>query len=309
MSLIFIIISSFLISLSQLCITSKSNESLKNNLFMSARFFISAVMVLLGSLYFAGIQPFRAMHLLLGIGGGFLQGTLMKQTSKVLSKGHSNLGVVVLNSACVVPTFVLFLIFGESFQFQYSFWQVISTACIIFGFFLASRSSAGETISLENSSPLRSMPKKTLLITFCIQALFLVFLQWKALNFKGNIPTSPLLPFQGITWDQPWTNPIMFLVSAILQLSPSSVRIIPTIPSKEWMLYGVLGGLATGCSGLLLLYAIDQAHSPLENALLYPLLSMGTIILTQVFAFFAFREKLHWKANFCFVAGILFNGC
>ena len=234
-----------------------------------------------------------------------MQGSLMKQTQKMLVAGHSNLGTTLMNSACIVPSIVLFLIFGKSFQFHFSYWQAISALCIILGFFYSlSRDKKNES-SADSPS---IIPAKRMLTAFCIQALFLIFLSWKSLNFKENVPMSRLLPFQKMGVEDLWPNSIMFTVSALFQLSSSAIKIVPFTTKKEWLVYGILGGLATGFSGILLLYAIDIAKTPFENALIYPLLSIGTIIFNQIFAHIAFNERLQWKANICFVAGIFFNG-
>lgn len=299
MALVYVLLASFLIALCQFCILAKAQESGKDEVLMAVRFFISAIICVFAFPMCKGEYHLEPLTFTLALVAGLLQGLLMLYTRKALCLGQSNVSIAVLNSSCIVPPMLMAAVFGKEFNFSYSLLNALGAFLVVFGFFYAARKlSAQKEVNQPNFF-------KILSIAFLFQVVFLIFLQWKSLNFKTALPLHILLPFQGIE-ESLWFNAIMFFTCAMFQLC--QVTTWPaSLNRQDVCVFGILGGFANGFSGVLLLEAIEKANSMLENALLYPLLSIGTVCFCQFLARWWLKEELQWKANFFFLLGILLS--
>lgn len=302
MALVYALLASLLIAFCQLCIRSNTQEIGKGEILGSIRFLVSAVICLFCFPVMQNNYSLSNHTLLLAIMAGILQGLLMLYTGKLLSLGSTNISIAILNGASVIPPIVFAFLFGERFNFSYSLFNAVGGVCVVLGFVYGARRFA---VVNQGGAVVFSPPIKNLSLALFFQIAFLLFLQWKALNFKPNLPASPFLPFQGVK-EGAWFNVIMFFTCGLFLFFRSPTYKV-RLNFQEITLFGLIGGLANGFSGILLLIGIDKAANSFENLLLYPILSIGTIFFCQIWGRWLFQENFHWKANLLFLLGILFS--
>jgi drug/metabolite transporter (DMT)-like permease len=52
--------------------------------------------------------------------------------------------------------------------------------------------------------------------------------------------------------------------------------------------------MAGGLNGFLNLFVILLATSPLSSSLVYPVIGVGSLMITTLFSTFVFKEKMRW---------------
>ena len=80
---------------------------------------------------------------------------------------------------------------------------------------------------------------------------------------------------------------VVFCLVAYLKSGCTDTK---TILKKSWYIPLAAGGM----NGLLNLFVILLATSALSPSLIYPVIGVGSLIVTTFFSMLIFKEKMHW---------------
>jgi drug/metabolite transporter (DMT)-like permease len=231
----------------------------------------------------------------IGIIGGLILGLMLMALGKAFESGPPGLTVATLSSSTVVPILFMVLLFGERFGFIYTFPNGIGSLCVVAGLVWAG----------WQRSTNRQWTKWMLyaLAAFALHALFLIFMQWRALflNFPGE-QTFPIA-FTSEQMASQWFMPMIFLAAfsmqAIIYLST-----MKRLPTKHEALYGFLGGIAQGVGTYLLIKGTEVATSS-EQAMIFPIYTVTILLLCNIWGRLLYNEKVNWLASLLCIIGIL----
>ncbi len=223
---------------------------------------------------------------MLGILAGLMLAALLFSLGRALENGPPGLTFSVLNGSTVMPAIVMFFLFGATRGFPYTAWHAIGSILVVFGLFWAGRGLEG-------------LRDKKAWITFCLtmfcaHILLLVIFQWRALLLNLGHPEEITSLFSAEQIRSQWFMPFMFLAATAIQLS-LFIRYERRWPRGLEMLYGILGGGANGLCTYFMIWSTEVA-TPLENAVIYPIFSVVTIILSNLWGQKLYQEKVNWRA-------------
>ena len=233
--------------------------------------------------------------LLLGLMGGVILGLLMWGLGKTLEKGPPGLSFAVLNTSSVMPAILLALLFGPAFGQPYTLWNGLGSLLVAIGLFWAGWTS--------DKNPHKSIWIFFATFILVVHTLFLVFLQWWAMILKPSLPSSLLIPFHLNSQNIQWFMPAIFLVGALFQWIVyfySRHR----FPKGAEIYYGILGGIAQGACTFFLILA-PQVATAWESAMIFPIFSVGIILICNVWAQLLYKERVNWWANLVALIGLL----
>jgi uncharacterized membrane protein len=238
---------------------------------------------------------YNGASVILGLCGGVLLGLLMWGLGKTLEKGPPGLSFAVLNTSSIMPAILLFLLFGTSFGHSYDVANGIGSFLVTLGLFWAGWTS--------EKSPHKIAWMCFAVLIFLVHTFFLVFLQWWAMILKTDLPPSRFLPFHLSSDHIQWFMPAIFFVAALIQWVIFLASRHPLPKSSEFT-YGIFGGLCQGACTFFLILA-PQVAADWQNALIFPLFSVGVIILSNAWAQLFYKERVNWLANLLCLGGLL----
>ncbi len=231
----------------------------------------------------------------MGLLGGLILGALMWGLGKTLEKGPPGLTFAILNTSSVMPAILMALLFGAAFHHPYTLFNGIGSLLVVLGLFWAGWTT--------EKNPNKTTWILFALFIFAIHTLFLVFLQWWAMVLKTDLPPSSLIPFQLDASRTAWFMPAIFFVGALFQwivYFASHHR----MPKGKEILFGILGGFANGACTFFLILAPQKA-APWENAMIFPVFSVGIILICNGWAQLLYKEKVNWWANAVCTLGLV----
>ncbi len=222
----------------------------------------------------------------LGLIAGIILALMLIALGKALEKGPPGLTFSILSSSTVMPGILMALFFGSDLGFVYTPWHAIGSLFVLAGLFWAGKGIAG----LQNL-------KKWLLFSgsmFVLHTALLVLLQWRALLMNVPNPEELASFFTAEQIKSAWFLPCMFFSSALVQLYVFLSTEKRAIRSQE-VLYGIVGGVVNGI-GTFFLICSTQSATALENAIIFPMYSVATIILSNLWGQKLYQERVNWRA-------------
>jgi len=226
----------------------------------------------------------------LGIIAGCILAFMMFALGRSIEKGPAGLTFSILNAATVMPAIVMALLFGAARGFPYTGWHAVGSALVLFGLFLAGKG-------------LQGMQDRKGWLIFCfsmffLHVLLLVLFQWRAMLLNLPHPEELSSFFTAEQLKSQWFMPLMFLAALTIQLF-FFIRHEKRWPHSLEMFYGLLGGIMNGLCTYFMIWATEIA-TPLENAVLFPILSVTTIVLSNLWSQKLYKEPVNWRAcQFC----------
>ncbi len=225
----------------------------------------------------------------LGVIAGTLLALLLFFLGRSFETGPAGLTVSILNASTLVPAIVMFLAFGASFGFPYTIWHAFGSILVLFGLFLGVRGA----MFLENW---KKWLKFSLLV-FSFHVMILVLYQWRA--FLLNLAHPEEISF--FTLEQiksQWFAPVLYATAMIWQLF-FFIRYEKRSPFSLEVSYGILGGVLNGLCTYFMIWSTEVAL-PFENAVIFPIFSVTTIIASNLWGQKLYQEKVDWRAcQFC----------
>ncbi len=230
-----------------------------------------------------------------GLTGGIFAAGLMAFIGKSLEQGPPGLTFAAVNSATVMPTIVMVLLFGAAFGYEYTLWNGVGSILVVMALVWAGW-------GLPQSE---KKHRWVMFVTaaFLMHLAFLCFLQWRALfvNFPGA--NGLLLSFDLDDAVNQWFMPMVFLSATFIQ-TVIYVSGEKRLPKKAEVQYGILGGIANGVGTFFMIWA-TEVSTPLLHAMIFPILAVGIIVLCNIWGKWLYKEKVNWLANAVALLGIL----
>lgn len=242
-----------------------------------------------------GSYSFNAPIATLGLCSGVILALMFSFLGKSLEYGPPGLTFSILSSATVMPAIVLALVFGASFGFAYTAWHGVGSLLVLVGIFWAGKGIQG----------LRDKRAWILFAgaMFVMHVVLLVVFQFRAILLGVAHPEelSSFFTFEQIR--SQWFTPMIYVGATLVQLAIflKTQRRRPS--AKEW-LYGCAGGACNSLCTFFLIKGTELA-SKLENVVIFPLFSVGSIIFTNLWGQRLYQETVNWRACQLCACGIL----
>ncbi len=226
----------------------------------------------------------------LGIIAGTLLAFMLFFLGRSLETGPAGLTVSILNAATIMPAIVMFVIWGSSYGFPYTIWHALGSLLVLWGLFSATRG-------------VRMLVgwKKWLLFSisvFALHVMILVLYQWRAFLLNLAHPEQIVPFFTAETIRSQWFMPVLYATAMIWQIL-FFVRYEKKSLEAQEVSYGILGGVLNGLCSYFMIWSTEVAR-PFENAVIFPIFAVTTIVLSNLWSQKLYQEKVDWKAcQFC----------
>lgn len=221
---------------------------------------------------------------------------MMGLTALALKTGPSGLTFAFQNAGSVFPAILLFLAFGPSFGFLWTYSQLVGITLVLGGLFLGARSTS-------NNTPTNTLKwLKYAMGCFAAQIVALTLIQGRCVFFNCDQLMGCLSGWGCNSADDVWFMPVQFAASLLFQgmIFWRERRRLQRIE----ILWGALGGVCNVACTFCLLYATKGA-TPFEKGILFPCFAAATIILCNLWAKGLYNEKFNVVSNTLCAAGIL----
>jgi len=222
----------------------------------------------------------------LGVVAGLILAGLLFSLGRALEKGPPGFTFSILNGSTVMPAIVMAAFFGVAHGFPYTTWHAVGSLFVLFGFFWAGRGLQG----LQDRKGWITFA----LTMFSLHVLLLILFQWRALLL--NVPHTEEITslFTSAQIQSQWFMPFMFLASTVVQLA-LFVYYERRSPLSREVVYGLIGGAANGLCTYCMLWSTEVA-TPLENAIIFPMFAVVTIVLSNLWGQKLYQEQVNWRA-------------
>lgn len=295
MGIFFAILGAILVSISNFCMRKSIDSGGSSKAYLVVQLSFSFLIMIFLNPMRTGDYGWNSTAVGIGLLGGILFGILMWGLGKTLEKGPPGLSFAILNTSSVAPAIVMALLFGAAYGHSYTLSNGLGSALVVAGLFWA-----GWTAN-ENPNKMIWIFYATLI--FVVHTLFLVFLQWWAMLLKPGLPLSSLIPFHVEARHLQWFMPSVLFVGALMQWVIYLIK-RHRMPKGAEIYYGILGGITNGACTFFLILA-PQVASAWENAMIFPIFSVCTILICNAWAQFLYREHINWWANAICVTGLV----
>lgn len=295
MGIVYVFLAGLLAASSNFLLRKSSDVGGTAKAYIALQFFFSGVIALwLGPLR-TGRWEFSLEMSLAGAAGGVMLVLMLLFLEKALQQGPIGLTFAMMNAAAVMPGFLMAVLFGQTFGHEYHLWHLLGSLLLLAGLFWA-----GSKAGIAHRA-------KTWVFfscgVFAMHALFLTFMQWRALHLLISYNDHPLLmPITAQEAACEWFMPMIFITAAILQ-GGHFLKHERRVPLKKEWFFGVLGGLTNSLCTLSLIKATETATS-FENAVIFPIYSVSAIVLSNLWGQWLYKEKVHWAANGVCLGGL-----
>ena len=252
------------------------------------------VAVLIGPVagHFFSFNPSIAF---LGIGTGFLLAVMLYFLGKALETGPAGFTFSIVSAATIVPGIVMASVFGVSLGFDYTVWHGLGSLLVLLGIFWGGKGLAG----IQN----RFKWILFLTIIFSLHVSILVIYQWRAVLMNLVNPEAYFSFFTAEQIKSLWFNPMLYFGTAlglVILYFKEGFR----LPKKEEWNFGVIGGILHSSSTYFLIKGTEVATG-MENVIIFPLFSVGIIVLSNLWSQKIYQEKINWRACQVCAFGIL----
>lgn len=217
---------------------------------------------------------------------GLLNVSVMYLMAQAMRTGPSGTTFAFQNASAVFPGVVLFMFFGAEFGFTVTMTQLLGVALVVLGLFLGTRGSD------EGANKANGLWLKYVLCCFVAQIMALTFMQGRCLLFDCDIVMK-----EADVWFMPGLFGVALFAQGV-QFWREKRKL-----DKGEVIFGSLGGLANFVATCLLLGATKYA-APIEKGLVFPLYSVGTIILCNAWATKLYQEKFQLLTNILCAVGM-----
>jgi hypothetical protein len=230
----------------------------------------------------------------LGLVGGLCLSYMLLVLGKALQQGPPGFTFSILNASTLMPALIMAILFGAANGYVYNYTHALGSLLVLAGLFWAGKGVMG----VQN----RNLWLVFSLVMFCLHVLFLLILQLRALLINTAHPEQILPFFNAETVQSQWFMPMVYCAAALFQLTLflSSER---RLPQQGEFLNGCWGGAANSLCTFLLIWATEIA-TPLENAVVFPVFSVVTVVISNAWGQKLYQERVNWKACQLCIAGL-----
>lgn len=295
MALFFAILAGIFIALSNLCMRKSMDGGGTTKGFLVFQMGMGfLVNFLLGPVRVGDYSPNFPIFILALI-AGVVFAWMLFSLGRAVENGPAGLTFSIIASSTVMPGIVMSLFFGKAWGFPYTPWHALGSLVVLIGIFWAGRGMEG----LKNK-------RKWIFYSasmFALHTLLLVIYQWRSLLFNLKNPEMIQPYFTAKTIQSEWFSPFMFIVACLIQLA-IFLQAERRWPQRLEIFYGVAGGFCNAICTFFLIQA-TQVALPLENAIIFPVFSVMSILLSNLWGQKLYQEQVNWRASQLCAAGLI----
>lgn len=290
MSIFLVILAGAIIALSNLAMRKSLDGGKSAKGFLVFQMLSGCLFSILLNPALSGNYSWNTSIVYFGLISGAILACMLFFLSKALESGPPGFTFSILSAATVMPAIVMALVWGDSHGFPYTIWHGLGSLFVLGGLFWAGKGLVG----LQDWKRWAFFSCMMFLLHIALLSLF----QWRAflLKMSSSQTISSLFTFEEI--QSQWFLPFMFLGAFVIQLAIYWKTEKRKFEFSE-ISYGLLGGAANGIAVFFLLWSTEIASS-LQNAVIFPIYSVATIILSNLWGQKLYAEQVNWKAcQFC----------
>lgn len=286
MGITLVFIAAFFCAASNFCMRRSIDSGGTTRAFLGIQMTIAClVSFLLGP---AKSQQYSINLPMIGLGSvaGVIFSCVFGALGRALQKGPPGLTFSILNASTVVPAIVMAALFGVSYGYDYTLWHGIGSLFVLAGLFWAGRGLDG--LQDRNRWLFFSFSM------FALHVLLLVLFQWRALLLNSPHPEELASYFTVEKIQSQWFMTLMYGVAAVIQITlflKNEWRIL----KPQELANGFMGGASNSVCTYFLLWSTEIATS-LENAVIFPIFSVITILLSNLWSQRVYEEQVNWRA-------------
>lgn len=244
--------------------------------------------------------PWHPMLSLAGGVAGILNVMMMGFTALALMTGPPGLTFAFQNAGAIVPSLLLFFLFGPSYDFILTPYYLIGIGAVVIGLFLGARTKQAPTAAVQF--------KKWLLFALSIlllQGVILSMFQWRCLLYIPHAASHPLIPWTCPATQDVWFIPGFFTLALLVQACLFFTT-EKRWPNKKECLYGASGGVLNGLITFGLLWGTKIAEGT-QKAILFPFFAVMVIFFCSVWGKALYKENVNWLAIGLCIFGVFFS--
>jgi len=244
----------------------------------------------------SGDYTFNLSIACFGLISGTILACMLFFLGKALEQGPPGFTFSILNAGNVMPAIVMWVLFSSTGNFNYTVWHGLGSLFVLGGLFWAGKGLTG----------MQDQGKWVLFSAamFFLQVALLSLFQWRAFLLNISHIEEVVSFFTSEQVQSQWFLPFMFLGAAFLQAIIYLLTEKRRFHSKE-ISQGLLGGVVNSLGVFFLICSTEMA-SPLQNAMIFPISSVTTIVLSNFWGQKLYAEDVNWKAcQFCVLGLIL----
>lgn len=263
--------------------------------FIVVQMFSASITAVLLNPVWAGDYAVNRPLAVFGLGLGILLAVLFFSLGRAVEKGPPGFTFAILNSTNVFPGLIMALAFGASFGFIYNAWHAAGSIVVLAGLFWGAK-------GMGQMRDFRSWWSYAAVMA-AVNIAILALLQWRAMLINAPHPEEIVSFFSSEEIRSQWFIPFYYLGAAITQCMiffPSEKR----LPQKREISTGIWGGI-TNSAGTFFLLRSTEVATGLQNAIIFPILSVTVIILSNLWGQQLYKERVNWFACALCVAGLV----
>lgn len=283
------------VAISNYCMRKSVDAGGSSKAFLMVQLFLTFIVAILLNPVRSGDYSWNLSMGVFGLVGGLVLAFMMYSLGKAVESGPSSLSFAMLSSATVMPILFMVLLFGASFGFAYNMFNAVGSLLVVAGLLWA----GWETFTMGDKRRWLMFA----VLAFFLHAVFLVFMQWRALFLHFPAHEGLLLSFDAEAASNQWFMPMVFLSASLVQIVIYAAR------QKKWpttaeYIYGTFGGIANGV-GTFLMIRSTEVSTTVEHAVIFPLFAVSIMIGCNLWGQLIYKEKVNWKATGFCVLGVL----
>jgi len=220
---------------------------------------------------------------------------LMWLTSRALKCGPAGLTFAFQNASAIFPGIFLFIAFGPSFGFAFTYFQLTGVVLVLFGLYLGTKDKSGQTSEYSGKW------MRYALGCVIVQIAALTIMQVRCIFIDCDKLYAFPAAFSFSQLEDAWFMPTLFATALLVQIAICVCK--KTKPGRAEIFYGSLAGITNAGSTFLLLLA-TQVTVPGVSAILFPCFAVSTILLCNTWANRFYKEKFNFFSNATCASGV-----
>jgi hypothetical protein len=295
MAILFVLIAGVLYTISNYAMRRSIDGGGTTSAFIVVQMFSAALAAVLFNPVWTGEYSVNQPIAFFALGTGALLGILLFSLGKAIERGPPGFTFAMLNSGSVFPGLIMALLFGASYGFIYNLWHGIGSLIVLLGLFWGAR-------QVSQMKDFRSWWGFSMIMFFLNIAIFCL-MQFRAMLLNLPHPEEMVSFFSSERICSQWFTPLYYLGAALTQsliFFPSEKR----LPQKQEFSTGIWGGISNSAGTFFLLKSTEVAVG-VENAIIFPILSVSVIVLTNWWGQKLYQEKVNWFACALCVFGLV----
>jgi hypothetical protein len=303
MAIFLVIISAIFAASASLC-TKKNLEKVGTSQGYLVIYFLFSLVATFFS--FIGIihTPFNPPIFAVGAITGILIFIMMIMLPKALQHGPAGITFAFQNASSVMPSLLLFFLFGSAFHFALTPFTIIGILLIITGLILSAFPQIFSEMHKKNPHLKHAFTSSKMwgfyiTLVFILQAIIFSIFHWRSLLIESDQSHSLLFVSSSLEADL-WFLPGSYIMATLLN---ALVFLFEKRGfKKSELIFGAIGGSLNGTVTYFLLWAVDIAT--VEKPILFPLFAISVILFCSFWGKRLYKETINWVAISLCILGI-----